>query len=53
MARSTLTLAADGLSLEIDREAIEAVIEAGQELEQLEADLGLDAVIVSVFVDNL
>jgi ABC-type nitrate/sulfonate/bicarbonate transport system substrate-binding protein len=54
LARSTLQLASDGLSLQIDRAAIEAVAAAGAELGQLDLGaLDLDALIVSDFVDNL
>ncbi|MHA6631632.1 ABC transporter substrate-binding protein [Pseudonocardia sichuanensis] len=53
VARSTLVLAGEGLSLEIDRDAIQAVIAAGIELGQVEEGLDLDALIVSRFVENL
>jgi NitT/TauT family transport system substrate-binding protein len=53
VARSTLTLAAEGLSLQIDRAAIQAVVDAGLELGQLQEGLDLDTVIVPDFVENL
>ena len=54
MARATLELASNGLSLEIDRAAVEEVVAAGAELDQLDPDsLNLDEIILTDFVEGL